>query len=359
MRSFGWIALLVACSSESSVECHFGDDRPVAEAEHAFDRIRMIGDALYWSAPDGLWVREGERTVRLDARCDGGFDVAETEDGRVVACVRRPTHGDPGSLVWLRFEAYALRERVEVARVGRDSRGVAMEQTSEGWRLLWHDGTPGNWQIWSVVLVAGVEPEAMPASSFQIAALSPTTWREDDHVWMAWGESWIDAGFPRGQVMVWSGNGTPRRVMEVNVQDPRPVLIRDERSRVLFFRDFRRPYRRIGLYVVRLDDRFRPMAEPERVGRANADGAIRVLPCAGSLAVMTPRTWDEDLLIAINVLDSDLRKRIAEQQVYEWNAHFSEADVACIDDELRLVVGEQGRGTESAVRAHAITLTCR
>lgn len=341
------------------MECHFGDDHPVAEADHGFDRIRMVGEAIYWSAPDGLWLREDGRTTRLDAPCDGGFDVVEVDGGRVVACVRTPTHGDDGSLVWMRFEDRALRERVEIARLGRDSRGVAMERTDEGWRLLWHDGTPGSWQVWSVVLVPGEEPEPTPTSSFQIAALSPTMWREDDAVFMAWGESWLDAGFPRGQVMVWSGSGTPRRVMEVNVQDPRPVLIRDDRSRVLFFRDFRRPFRRIGLYVVRLDDRFRPMAEPQRVGRANAEGAIRVLPCAGSLAVITPRTWDEDLLVAINVLDSDLRKRIAEQQVYEWNAHFSEADAACVDGELRLVVGEQGRGLESHVSAHAITLSCR
>ena len=331
---------------------------PVADADHGFDRIRLDGEVLYWSAPDGLWLREGDVLTRLDARCDGGFDVKPTEEGRVIACSRLPSHGDDGSLVWMRFVGTTLSQRVEVARIGRDSRGVEMENTADGWRLLWHDGTPGRWQVWTVVLTPGVEPEPVPASSFQIAALAPTMWREDESVLMAWAESWLDAGFPRGQVMVWSGSGAPQRVMEVDVQDPRPVLTRDSRSRVLFFRDFRRPYRRVGLYAVRLDDRFRPMGEPERIGRANAEGAIRVLPCAGSLAVMTPRTWDEDLLVAINVLDDDLRKRIAEQQVYEWNAHFSRADVACVDDELRLVVGEQGRGLQSRVQAHALTLRC-
>ncbi len=352
------LVFLFACTSESSVECHFGTDQPVASADHAFERIRLVGETLYWSAPDGLWMLRDDDRTRLGARCSGGFVVHERDAQKFVACVRLPTHGDVGSIVWMRFEDTVLREHLEVARVGRDSRGVAMEPTESGWQLLWHDGTPGTWQVWSTQVSDGVVEEPRPASSFQVAALSPTTWREDDAVFMAWGESWLDAGFPRGQVMVWSGAGVPQRVMEVDVQDPRPTLIRDSRSRVLFFRDHRRPFRRVGLYAVRLDDRFRAMGEPIRVGRANASGPIRALECGGSLAVMTPRTWDKDLLIAINVLDEDLRKRIAEQQVYEWSAHFDQADVTCVDDTLHIVVGEQGRGTESRVRAHAITLRC-
>ena len=344
-------ACVCACSSESSVECHFGTDRPIAEADHGFDQLEMHEGVLHWSAPDGLW-RDGRR---LEARCDGGFDVV----GEVVACLRRPTHGEAGSLVWMRFEGGVLVERHAIAQVGRDSRGVAMARSGEGWRMLWHDGTPGDWQVWSAVFVPGAETDPAPVSSFQIAALSPTMWTEGEDTYMAWGESWLDAGYSRGQVMAWSGSGAPRRVVEVDVHDPRPVVLRDARSRVLFFRDHRRPYRRVGLYAVRLDDRFQTMGEPVRVGRANADGPIRALECAGSLVVLTPRTWDEDLLIGINVLDRDLRKRIAEQQVYEWNAHFDQADVACVDDELRLVVAERGRGTESRVQAHAIQLSCR
>lgn len=327
-----------------------------------------MGSTLLWSSPEGLWIRPLETdgaprgpAVRVDAPCDGGLDAAPTDEGLVVACLRRPTEKGGGAALLLEIREGRLRRRAVLGPAGRDARGIDLAPDGEGWAAAWHDGVPGAWAVWLARVTGDLVPEAEPRllSSPRTAAGRPALARGEGALWVVWSESWLEAGFPHGQIVVWPGRGVPRRVLEVDVLEPSPVLHWDGRAATLFFRDLRRPSRRVGLFAQRLDERWRPTGAAVRVGRSDAAQPFQVLSCADALVTVTPRSWDGDLLVGVNLLDTRLRKRVPEQQIYEWAARFATAAARCSDDTLLLVAGEQSRAPDVTVAAHALTLRCR
>ncbi len=326
-----------------------------------------MDSTLVWSSPEGLLLRnlddEGAPrgpAVRVDAACDGGFDVERAHDGLLVACLRRPTEKAGGAALLLDVRRDRLYQRQIVGHAGRDARGIDLERDSDGWAVAWHDGEPGAWGVWLARVSDTLLPlhEARLLSSPRIAAGRPSLRRIDGTMWVVWSESWIEAGFPHGQIVVWPGQGVPRRVLEVDVLEPSPVLHHDGRSTIVFFRDLRRPHRRVGLFAQRLSDQWRPTGEVVRIGRSDGTQPFHVLPCAGAMATVTPRSWDGDLLLGVNLLDAELRKRVPEQQIYEWSARFATAAARCSGDTLLLIAGEQSRAPDVRVAAHALTLRC-
>jgi len=362
--------LALGCATEPpALECHFGQEHAIAAATLRFHGLQFAGSTLVYSSPEGLFVRplpgDGsprEPARRVDAACDGGFHAEAEGERLVVGCLRRSTAKSEGSALLLEFRDGALRERVVLGPAGRDARGIDLAREADGWAAVWHDGVPGAWGVWFARFTDELELRSGPRllSAPRVAAGRPSLHRgRNNGLWVTWAETWIDAGFPHGQIVVWPGRGVPRPVAEVDVLDPSPVLHHDERSAVLFFRDLRPPNRRTGLFAQRLDERWRSVGEPVRVGRSDGAEPFDVLRCSGALATVTPRSWDGDLLIGVNLLDSQLRKRVPEQQVYQWAARFATAAARCTGDTLLLIVGEQSRAPDTAVAAHALTLRCR
>ncbi|HJK95301.1 MAG TPA: hypothetical protein RMH26_31485, partial [Polyangiaceae bacterium LLY-WYZ-15_(1-7)] len=373
---------LGACASEPPLRCRFGEGHTLGAVHLAYDDVRLVAEGAgwraLWSAPDGLFARPIDGagaptgpTRRLGARCDGGLDAAALGAGALlVACARRgdATKGRPGALVLLRFEEGVTTWRRRFDPVGRDARGVAMAVRGDRVGLAWHDGVPGSWQLWFVEVALGSAPEdagaeaedaPRPLSSSGVSAGAPRVWVDGERALWTWAETWLEAGYPHGQVLVWSGRGLPQRVAEVDFEAPAPDLARDGRSLVVFFRDHRRPWRRPQLYARRVDDGLRPMAPAERVGRANHRRGAVAFPCAGGLAAVIPRTWDEDVLVGLQVLDGQLEGRIREQQIYEWAARFPVADGACVGDGAILaLVGAEGRPEATRAPLHAMALRC-
>lgn len=345
----------------------------LATARYSFDGVALTTRQAVFSTREGLFVRDIEgaaSAVRLGPRCEGGVAALE-RDATWIACSHRPhlDQGRPGHVELISFEPQRTRRWV-LGTVGRDADGVAIAAQGDAVRVAWHDGTPGAWRVfWAQVDPRSGPREPSLVSAAERAAGAPSLQTDGDDVWITWAETWLDAGYPHGRVRTWNGRGVPSTVAEVDVQHPTPVLTHDDEGPVLIFRDHRRPWRRVSVFAQRLDARRRAVGEPERVGRANGDGAPRAVACGPHLWVASPRTWDGDTLVGINVLDDRLRKQVAEQQVYEWDAHFARTDVRCgevveaTDDApanaaIVALVAEQGESARPEVGLHAITLRC-
>jgi len=357
---------LFACGGEADLECHFGDGELVARSGgRRYDQVRLVpredrGVAL-WSADDGTWARPlGGDARRLGLRCDGGLDA--WHEPLVVACATRPRPAldQPARVtLWRLDDSLEITARRTFEAGGRDSRGLVLAPDGDGWRVVWHSGRPGAWEVWSVRAgfdEAPLEPRLLSDPS--VAAGPPALASSDGDLWLTWAETWLDAGYPAGRVVVWRGAGAPQEVATVDHDDPSPTLILDDDTRVLLFRDFRRPYRRPSLFAQRLDERGAPVGRARRVARANARGRPRGLRCAERVVTVTPRSWDQDVLVGVNVLDEELGKLVREQQVYEWSAHFDVADAACVDGAVQLLVGARADSAEATTTLHAMALRC-
>lgn len=329
--------------------------------EHRGDRLRV------WSAEDGLFRSSSsgasDAPVRIDEPCDS-LDAISQDGSLLVACGRRPlpSKDGPGSITILRLtDGESIERSMPIeGRVGRDHQGLSIAPRAGGLVLAWHDGRPGDWGAWSIELDASMQPVDAPQrlSASRVAAGRPFI-LPGDPLLFTWAESWVEGGYPSGQVLVSDGRGRPRRAAEVIVQSAVPVLARDASGAVLFFRDIRRPNRRTSLFAMRIDESGNARGEPVRVGRSDGRGGPSATYCAGLLAVATPRSFGRtEVLVGVYLLDDALEERVKEQQVYQWAAQFTAADIACSEDTMTLLVGQRSHLEGDPATLHALPLRC-
>ncbi len=332
----------------------------------ATDPLRAVWseeDGLFWRPLDAAGAAAGD-TVRLGARCGGGLATTTSDGSTWLACARRPDDDkDVAGVLSIerRDGSGEVVQRTLVRPVGRDAAGVSMVASGGGVRVAWHDGVPGAWRVWWVQVDVDAEGPIDPVmvSAPRHAAGAPSLLAmEDDEVLVVWAETWLDAGFPHGRIQSWRGRSTAETIQEIDVQWPTPTLVRHDDETVMFFRDHRRPWRRTSVYAVRLDAHDRTHGEPVRVGRANTEHGPRPLECGDHLWVGSPRTWDTEVLVGINVLGDDLQKRVPEQQVYQWGAHFAVTDLNCSEGSVLSLVGERGESTRPEVALRVLKLHC-
>lgn len=377
-------SLALACAPAPRETARFGEQHEIARLEWEADDLRLVdtrdGPVALWSAPAGLRLqRLGSRgapegaAAHLGPRCEGGLAAHATDGGLVVACARRPRldKGDPGAVLVLEVVDDEVVARRRLAGLGRDSRGIELAREGEDWVVLWHDGSPERWTVWRARVphlrggrlrsghgasdTPQVDPE--PLSTPHLAASSPALVTYAGEAITIWAETWMEAGFPRGHVLATRGRSpSPTLVADVDHEDPAPSVAADERGLVVLFRDLRRPSPRASLFAQRLGDDLRPRGRPARVTRADAERGARGVACLGGLVAVVPRTWDNDTLIGLDLLDLDLKKRVAEQQIYEWAARFTRADAACVDGTLITLVGERASGLSPEARLHTMEL---
>ncbi|MEM9069141.1 MAG: hypothetical protein AAGE52_11575 [Myxococcota bacterium] len=359
----------LGCSTDpASLRCHFGEEYRVATGTAVFDDVRLLaqGDDVlaFWSSADGLWRRRLSRvgaprgpSERLGERCDGGMDAVVRNGGVLVACLRRALRDQEGFAIYFEVRE-GIARRLLLGPAGRDAEGIAIAALEDRAVVVWQDGMVGTWAVWKADVPFEGTPQSAQLSSPQFAATSPSLVSDETRTLVAWAEVWLDAGFPHGQILVARESGVPARVMEVDVLRPSPVLTGNLDAPALFFRDQRRPYRRTQLFAVQLSERLRATDEPRRIGRSDGRAPPTLLPCMDATVVVHPRSWDEDLLIGVHVLDEDFEKRVGEQQIYEWDAHFSHGAALCTEGGLLTIAAERSRGVDRGVSAHALPLRC-
>lgn len=359
---------LGACASRGRIECDFGEERILAEDPVRFEGVRLVADGAttraVWATRAGLFTSSGEETMRIEEPCDaldalGGSEV-------VVACARRPREAkdDAGALMlFLLVDGRVVTRRAVEARVGRDHQGISLVRSGDGYALGWHDGTPGDWGAWWVTLDSELratrEPRRLSARATAAGPPALLGGERDEPVLATWAETWFEGGAPRGQVLVSDGTGRPERIAEVSYAAPTPILARDPRGMVAFFRDQPGRSRRASLFAQRIDRDLSTSTPRRRVGRSDGRGVPRAFMCGGSLVSVGPRSFGRsEILIGIHLLDEELRSRAKEQQVYQWAAQFTVADALCADGQVELLVGQRSRLYGDPATLHALPLRC-
>lgn len=389
------LALLWGCDRAPEPQCSFEQSHAIGHSTGArFDALKLLrwggGLLAFWSGDDGTWARPLDArgapqapAKRIFAQCGGGLSALplqpntlppaglhfDAEPRIAVACATSPRQalGSAGAVVllWLDAELNVLAQSVHGSS-GRDSQGVALgtyEATAEqaqrrpAIEVLWHDGTPG---AWTVFRARPSDPEfgASALSNPERAAGPPEVISIDGTLWRTWAETWIDAGFPAGRVMVQVGEGEAIPVAEVNVSAPRPTLATDEAGAVLLFRDFRRSFRRRALFAQRLGSDGDPSGEPEWLSRANARGGPVGFGCGDHLATLSPRSFDEDVLIGVNIVDQALDRPVPQQQIYQWASQFELADGTCSDGAIMTLMGSRGQPPGAGADLLLMPLRC-
>ncbi|MEZ4246653.1 MAG: hypothetical protein R3B99_00205 [Polyangiales bacterium] len=370
------LGLLVGCDAEGAVRCRFEGSRSVGRTALGTDQVALVDGAAgllaTWTSSAGWEARrldgDGEPTgsvVRLGPSCDAGLAVRRDGSGWTALCGHRarPDKAQEGALRMLVIdEQLAITRSRVLATLGRDAQGVDLARHDDGsWSVVWHDGHVGRWNVQR----ARVRPDedgpvdAEPLSSGVLAASPyPRVQVREDRALFVFEEFWLDAGFARGRVSIARERGMPIAVEELEDRDGRAQLVHDGRSWVLVFRDLRRPSPKASLYARRLGDDLRPIERARRITRADADGSPRALMCDERLAVVVPRTWDTDVLVGIDLLDTRLRKVVAEQQIYEWSARFPHADAVCHDGRVITLAASRAWVGAGEAPLHTIGLHC-
>lgn len=382
MRSSGAIAiaLWLACACEDSphgagLRCELGDERVLDHiAAGTFGGVDLEpvegGAVVAWSTQAGAFVLRVDvdgapraEPTRLGDSCDGGVAVAAGQRGDeiVVACLRRPygPANKPGHVMLATLDAeLGLTRRQKIGRAGTDSWGVDVLVGDDGPVIAWRDAGMDGARVWRTELRGGVDPGAVVASSPTVSAGPPRLMRDGAHVLAVWAETWSEGAAASGQVVLQVDRAAPRQIAEVVFQEPTPTVARDPTGLVVAFRDERRPHRRAGLYAVRLDDRYATVGEPVRVGRANGRGGPHAFGCMQSLVTAVPRSWSNDELVALNVLDGDLVHRVRERHMYEFGHSFTRTAAACVGPGPLVAVAEEGHSAAPEARLRVVPLRC-
>ncbi len=378
LRSLACLAGLlgVACSTPShTIECDFEEGEEVTQDRFQFDSIRLLSNgSTLWSSEGGLFFRgaEGTDSVRIGAPCTGGFDAfldtspipeADAEPGPfvTVVCARRAYLGHLGDLSLIRFsvEARETRRTQLLALLGRDPAEPTLTRHLNELVVLWRDGFAGAWAIRALRFTPFVElPEPLTLSNPELIPGTPNLYSDANRVVGVWTEAWIDAGYPRGHIVTSTNLALPLRSIEVDILDATPTFFSDDQGDMIVFRDFRRPHRNESYYVQRVGARSRATGRARRLTRGDVAESADVFECAGSLVIAHPRSWSGDILATIHILDERWRRRIPEQQVYEWAARFTVSSSACIDERIITFIGERGDAAHPEIRAHLQPLRC-
>lgn len=364
----------VACSDGDHVQCHFGGGGlVVSHAHRRFDDLGLdaVGDqgVAYWSDPTGLFLRpltdegEGEGAARrLGPPCPGGIASATRSDTLWLACLRhgRSAQDKAGHVVLLEMSVDGdIRARTTFGQVGPESRGVSVAIGDDGPVVAWHDGSPMAWVVWRTLVDGEQEFEPRMLSSERTAAGAPFVLESEGRVLTVWPELWSGPDGVTGQLVLHGRTPVPRQVMEVDFARPTPRLAQDEHGLILAFRDRRRPFRKTGLFMQRLSSELMPIGDARRVGRANSDGPPTVVPTAGQVWAIAPRTWGRsEILVGVNVMGADLDALAHEQQVYEYGANFTAGAALWRGDHLLVATAERGTSTRREARIRTITLAC-